>query len=342
MKACLVALFAVCSGLTANAQTAQLRAGAPLEAALATLNARGHRIVYSDALVTADMTLLAAPSATRIDALLTEILAPWRLRAIRAANGDWLIVAAPPAPRPMTSEEAADANELQTIDVTASRFGLATPGSSAVFMDRRGVEQMPHLADDAVRALKVLPGVSGGDFSAALNIRGGRREETMLLIDGAEMHNGFHFRDLDGALSVLDTNLVDSIDFVTGGMTAEHADHMSGRVDLRTRRPRPDDDYRSAAGVSFVSAYGRTGGTFSADRGAWLISARRGYLDVIMRRVQDDDEQITPRYTDVFASGFYDVTEGASLSAHLLLGEDDLRPWDAALPAYVAERSSSR
>jgi hypothetical protein len=57
--------------------------------------------------------------------------------------------------------------------------------------------------------------VTGGDFSAALNIRGGRREEALLTIDGAEIHNAFHFRDLDGALSVLDTNLVQGIDFIT-------------------------------------------------------------------------------------------------------------------------------
>ena len=127
---------------------------------------------------------------------------------------------------------------MQTIDVTATSYALATPGTSAVFLDRRGVEQMPHLADDAVRMLKVMPGVTGGDFSAALNIRGGRREETLLRIDGAEIHNGFHFSDLDGALSVLDTNLVDSIDFITGGMTANHGDYLSGVVDMRTRRPR--------------------------------------------------------------------------------------------------------
>ncbi|HUQ09354.1 MAG TPA: TonB-dependent receptor plug domain-containing protein [Steroidobacteraceae bacterium] len=303
-----------------------MRAGATLESVLAALNSQGHHIVYSSALVTSNMTLRAAPRARRIDMLLAEILAPWQLRAIPGDEGGWLIVAAPVAPpAARNAAESAEVPEIETIDVTASRYALATPGSSRVFLDRRGVEQMPHLADDAVRMLKVMPGVSGGDFSAALNIRGGRREETLLRIDGAEIHNGFHFRDLDGALSVLDTNLVDSIDFISGGMTAEYGDYMSGVVDMRTRRPRADDEYRSAAGVSFVSAYGRTGGTFAEGRGSWLASARRGYLDVVMERVQSDDEQITPRYTDVFASLFYDFGESSSVSAHVLLGQDDLR-----------------
>ena len=311
----------------APAAEVRLRAGATLESALAALISRGHRIVYSSALVTPTMTLRAEPRSTRIDALLEEILAPWRLRAVPGGDGDWLIVAAGAA-TPSAGIEADMPDgiaELETVDVTASRYSLATPGSTRVFLDRRGVEQMPHLADDAVRMLKVLPGVSGGDFSAALNIRGGRREETLLRIDGAEIHNGFHFRDLDGALSVLDTNLVDSIDFVTGGMTAQYGDYMSGVVEMRTRRPTAEDPYRSAAGISFVSAYGRTGGVFADGRGAWLTSARRGYLDVVMERVQAEDEQITPRYTDVFSSLYYDLGEHASVSAHVLLGEDDLK-----------------
>jgi hypothetical protein len=315
-------------GADATVSELRLRAGDSLEGTLGLLNHRGYRIVFSSALVRPDMKLRAAPKAKRVDELLDEILRPWNLRAIVADNGDWLIVPAMPAktraPAPVdeAGSEALEA-ELQTIDVTASRYGLATPGTG-VFIDRSGVEQMPHLADDAVRMLKVLPGVSGGDFSAALNVRGGRREETQLRIDGAEIHGGYHFRDLDGALSVLDTNLVESIDFITGGMTARYGDYMSGLVDMRTRRPGSDDEYRSAAGISFVSAYARTSGQFADGRGAWLASARRGYLDVVMRRVQDDDEQISPRYTDVFTSVFLDLGDGSEWSAHVLLGENNL------------------
>src|SRR6185503_2327294 len=168
----------------------------------------------------------------------------------RTENGDWLIAAAAAttlaAPQRGPIEES-----IEVVDVTGSRLRLAVPGASEAFLDRKDVERMPHLADDAVRMLKVLPGVSGGDFSAALNIRGGRRDEALLTIDGAEIHNAFHFRDLDGALSVLDTSLVEGIDFITGGMTADYGDYMSGVVGLQTRMPAPDDEYRSGVGVSF-------------------------------------------------------------------------------------------
>jgi len=302
-----------------------LRAGASVESVLAALNARGFRIVYSSALVQPSMTLRDVPKATRIDELLKEILAPWNLRAVHAANGDWLIVA---ERMPMTMEkDIVDDHfeSIETIDVTASRVRLATAGASETFLDREDVQRMPHLADDAVRMLKVLPGVTGGDFSAALNIRGGRREETQLNIDGAEIHNAFHFRDLDGALSVLDTNLVQGIDFITGGMPAEYGDYMSGVVDMQSRLPSPDDDYRSGVGVSFVSLYGRTQGVFANDRGSWLVSLRRGFLDVLMERVMDEGETLTPRYTDLFAAANFEISEASQVSARILMSEDDLR-----------------
>jgi len=336
-RASLLAILCVlASGVTAQEQRASandpaavslpLRAGASLESVLVALNARGFRIVYSSALVLPTMTLREVPAATRIDELLREILTPWNLRAVHAANGDWLIVS---YAVPSTAAEADIVDDhfenIETIDVTASRTRLATTGASETFLDREDVQRMPHLADDAVRMLKILPGVTGGDFSAALNIRGGRREEALLTVDGAEIHNGFHFRDIDGALSVLDTNLVQGIDFITGGMTAEYGDYMSGVVGLQSMRPSADDDYRSGIGISFVSAYGRTSGTFADDRGSWLLSARRGFLDVLTERVIADDETLTPRYTDVFGAANYELGERSSLAARVLMSDDDLK-----------------
>ena len=302
-----------------------LRAGDAVESALAQLNAQGFRVVYSSALVRPEMKLGATPTTSSIETLLREILAPWKLRAVRASNGDWLIAAEEIASASKPAAAADDADSIEVIDVMATRRRLAVGSASGEFLDRQDVERMPHLADDALRMLKVLPGVSGGDFSAALNVRGGRREETLMTIDGAEIHNAFHFRDLDGALSVLDTSLVEGIDFVTGGMTADIGDYMSGSVGLSSRNPSGNEEYRSGVGISFVSAFARSSGTFASDRGSWLVSARRGFLDVLTERVVPDDEQLTPRYTDLFTAGNYEISDDTSLHARFLLSDDDLK-----------------
>ena len=74
-----------------------------------------------------------------------------------------------------------------------------------------------------------------------------------------------------------------------------------------------------------MSLYGRTSGMFANDRGSWQVSARRGFLDVLMERVMDEGEQLTPRYTDVFAATNFEISERSSVAARLLFSDDDLR-----------------
>jgi outer membrane receptor protein involved in Fe transport len=187
------------------------------------------------------------------------------------------------------------------------------------------VQRIPHLADDAMRVLKTLPGVAGRDLSARINVRGGRRDELIMLIDGAEIHNGFHFQDdEDGVFSLVDTNMVQSMSFTTGGMPAKHGDAMSGVLEIDTRTATLDDEYRHAFGVSFISSFARTSRMFANGRGSWIASARRSYLDLLMEEVQDSDERLTPEYQDAFTAFRYDVAEQTSLSAHALLGSDEL------------------
>ena len=313
---------------------AELRAGEPLAEALATLNRRGIPVAYSTAIVAGEMTLTALPSADNVGDLLGQMLSPWNLRAIQGPGGEWLVVRAgaehttdalPSADGVGDAGNGANGVPLEQIDVTASRFSIANAQpDEARYIDREQVSRMPHLMDDAVRLLKALPGVAGGDYSAQLNIRGGRRDEVLLLVDGVEIQDPFHIREVDGVISLIDTNIVDRIGLTTGGMTAEWGDRMSGIVDIHTRRPQPDDPQRFAAGVSFINAFVRAGGTFAEGRGSWLASARRGYMDLIVRRIQDDDEEFTPRYQDAYAKFNYDLSENTSLSAHMLLGTDEL------------------
>jgi hypothetical protein len=302
-----------------------LKAGQTLESALEQLIAQGHQISYSTVNVQPDMRLLSHPEATTIEALLPEILAPWGLSARPAPRGGWLIVADTQKRPELPTSAPVAVLPLEEIDVIASRYGLIdSVGQPGHFLDRSEVQHLPHLTDDAIRILKSLPGVAGGDISAQFNLRGGRRDESLLMIDGLELYDPFHLKDLDGALSIVDTNLVEHMQLLSGGFTAAYGDRMSGVVDIVTRTPAPDDELRSAVGVSFINAFVRTQNVFADDKGFWSVSARRGYLDLAVELVQEDDEEFTPRYQDVLAKVGYRFNDRTSLVVQTLLGTDEL------------------
>ena len=319
------------SAASAEEFSSDFKKGDTLVSVLTEMKRRGYQISYSSNVVSPNMRLQGTPKASNFESLMQEILAPWPLSIIKAGDNDYLVVgtADKEKQRPEPRENSSEANTqpaLDTIDVTATRFGIAGVQSDVTTtLSADDVQRIPHLADDAMRVLRTLPGVAGRDLSAKINVRGGRRDELLVLIDGAEIHNGFHFQDdEDGVFSLIDTNMVQSMDFTTGGMPAKHGDAMSGILNVETRTPTLDDEYHHALGMSFISSFARTSRMFADGRGSWIASARRSYLDLLMEEVEDSDERLTPEYQDVFTALRYDPSEQTSLSARALLGSDEL------------------
>jgi outer membrane receptor protein involved in Fe transport len=213
---------------------------------------------------------------------------------------------------------------LDEIRVTATVSILRERPTAAVALDRKEISELPHFGDDLYRAITVLPGTSGGDFSARFAVRGGLYDETLVTLDDQELMEPFHLKDFQGVFSILDPEAIGGVELTPGGFTAEHGDRMTGVLDMVTRSPK---ESRAGLGISLTTAWANTGGVFSGGKGSWLASARRGYLDFILNAVSDDGDDgdpPSPRYWDAFGKLAYAPNHGHSLSLTMLLADDDL------------------
>ena len=50
-----------------------------------------------------------------------------------------------------------------------------------------------------------------------------------------------------------------------------------------------------------------------SDKGSWLVSARRGYVDLILA-LMDADEDLRPQYADLYSKIAYDLTDKDKLT----------------------------
>jgi len=82
--------------------------------------------------------------------------------------------------------------------VTPGAFSFMDSGSSSrQTMSREEVESVPQIGKDIFSAVNRLPGLVSGDYSAHFSIRGGRHDETLILLDGLELYEPYHPKDFN-------------------------------------------------------------------------------------------------------------------------------------------------
>ncbi len=168
---------------------------------------------------------------------------------------------------------------LEKLVVTPSTYTLLSQGpESQVVFSKEEIDLLPRLSDDLYRAIGRLPGTAGGDFSSKFTIRGGEENEVIVLLDGIEIYDPFHLKDLQNIFSVFDSEAIDEVTFLAGGYPAEYGNALSGVIDLKTKQPQ--DPWQTELGVSFLNSHVRSSDRFADGRGRWLVSARNGYLDI--------------------------------------------------------------
>ncbi len=213
---------------------------------------------------------------------------------------------------------------LSEVIVTPGHFGLLQTGlTGSQSLSRETLETIPQLGEDIYRAVSRLPGVSADDFSAKFSVRGGSGDELYVSLDGLELVEPFHLKDVGGAFSIIDIQTLGTASLSTGGFSAEYGDRLTGVFTLKTSDPRTDGVHGSV-GVSAMNARATLQGGFAGGKGGWLVSARPGYLDVALK-FTDIRDSIQPRYHDVFAKAQYDLPGGGRIALHALRAGDSFR-----------------
>ncbi len=298
----------------------RIEAGQPLADALRLLSARdGLATVFTADTLQPTMRVQAVPAGLDDRALRAALLAQHGLRC-RDVHARCVVERVPPAAtESQPAEPPPAAARLPQVQVAPSHYGLA--GEGANFLDADEIAATPHLADDVFRLARSIPGVAGGDIGAPFHVRGGQNDEIALRLDGLELIRPFHLHNLVNALGIVDSNLIGGIDVYTGAWPSRFGGRMSAVMDIRSRDVEADRERR--LGVSAINAFYSHAEADPAGERSLLASARRGYLDVVLKFV-DPDGAIDPGYYDVFARYQQRVAERHLLALHLLHAGDDI------------------
>ncbi len=126
--------------------------------------------------------------------------------------------------------------QLGVVDISAKRDQARTEVQiSKIEVSQKQIKALPSTGGDAdiVQYLQILPGVvSTGDQGGQLFIRGGSPVQNKILLDGLTIYNPFHSI---GFYSIFETELIRSVDVLTGAFNANEGGRISAVVDINTR-----------------------------------------------------------------------------------------------------------
>ncbi len=227
---------------------------------------------------------------------------------------------------------------LSEFVVTPSRYGVAEERTTvAATLTAAEIETLPQLGDDLYRSIGRLPGLAADDFTAQFWVRGAPHGELLARLDGLDLIEPFHLKDVDGALSIVDPQTIGRLDLTTGGFTAEYGDRLAAVLTMETKRPTAR---RTALGLSLTGVTAMNQGVTKGGKGSWLLAGRRGYPDIALRAAGRDDE-IYPRYYDLTAKFEYAVAPGHTLAVNALHAGDTLRYQKSNDPALRSSYESN-
>jgi hypothetical protein len=180
--------------------------------------------------------------------------------------------------------------DLDAINVSASRSGVSPTALNSVRLSPEEVERVPAMGGetDLVKVLQLMPGVQGGrEGSSGLYVRGGSPDQNLVLLDGTPVYNANH---LLGFLSTFNPDVLRSVELTKGAGSARYGGRLSSVLDVSMKE---GDLYerRTRGAVGLVSARVTTEGPIREGRAAYLVSARRTYLDALWGLFQPPDER---------------------------------------------------
>lgn len=170
--------------------------------------------------------------------------------------------------------------------------------------DPKDIETIPVIfgEKDIMKTLQLTPGVkTAGEGNSGFYVRGGGADQNLVLLDEATVYNASH---LLGFFSVFNSDAVKDVSLYKSGVPSEFGGRASSVMDVKMK----DGNLKKfgvSGGIGLISSRLAIEGPIVKDKGSFIISGRRSYLDLFLKLSKDKDIQKTKLY-------FYDLNMKAN------------------------------
>jgi hypothetical protein len=176
-------------------------------------------------------------------------------------------------------EVTISANKPNNDQVTSPQMGLEK-------LNMAQINQVPVLLGerDILKTITLLPGVkSAGEGNTGFYVRGGASDQNLILLDEATVYNASH---LFGFFSTFNSDAIKDVSLYKGGMPAEYGGRLSSVLDVKMNEGN-NQNFTVQGGIGLISSRLKIEGPLVKDKGSFMVSARRTYVDAFLKASSD-------------------------------------------------------
>lgn len=217
-----------------------------------------------------------------------------------------------------------EVQEMDEVVIQAERDNDNVTGAqmNVTTLDPKDIEIIPVLLGekDVMKTLQLTPGVKGaGEGNAGFYVRGGGTDQNLILLDESTVYNASH---LLGFFSVFNSDAIKDVSLYKAGIPAEYGGRASSVMDV-VMRDGNNKKFQASGGLGLISSRLTLEAPIVKEKGSFIVSGRRSYLDMFLKLSNDPQINSTSLYFyDLNAKANYKITDKDRIFVSGYFGKD--------------------
>lgn len=187
--------------------------------------------------------------------------------------------------------------------------------AGVTLIEMEGIKNIPMVLGerDILKAAIALPGIStAGEGASGYNVRGGRADQNLILLDNGVIYNPTHFFGIFSALNPFSTS---TAEIYKGNIPAEFGGRISSVFDIKTKDGNTQK-FSGQASIGPVTSNIVLETPIVKDKASLLVGARATYSDWVLRSLNYDQlKNSKASFFDIIGKYNHSINENNEIEA---------------------------
>ena len=190
---------------------------------------------------------------------------------------------------------------------------IRTAITGVTTIEAEGIKNIPLVLGerDIFKVALTIPGIkTAGEGSSGFNVRGGKEDQNLILLDNATIYNPTH---LFGFFSSVNPYTINKVDIYKGGIPPEFGGRLSSVFDIVSKNGNTEK-ISGEGGIGPVTSNLTLSIPVVKDKASLLIGGRATYSDWILKQLDDEDlKNSHASFYDLFAKYSHKINKNNSV-----------------------------